>query len=36
MSVFIKSLGMEVWQYVVIGWSVPTKIDDGKTIDKDE
>ena len=35
MSVFIKSLGMDAWQSVVIGWSLPTRIDDGKIVIKD-
>ena len=27
MSIFIKSLGMEVGQFVVTGWSAPTKTE---------
>ena len=34
MSIFIKSLGMELWLYVVIGWSIPTKIENGETVIK--
>ena len=34
MSIFIKSLEMEVWQSVVTGWSVPTKIENGETMIK--
>ena len=34
MSVFIKSLGFEVWQYVKIGWSVLTKLVNGETVIK--
>ena len=33
-STFIKSLGMEAWQFVVIGWSVPTKIENGEMMIK--
>ena len=34
LSVFIKSLGFEVWQYVKIGWSVLTKLVNGETVIK--
>ena len=36
MIIFIKSLGMEVWQSIMIGWSVPTKIENEKTVIKPE
>ena len=36
MSTFIKSLGMEVWESVVSGWTIPTKIKNGETMIKPE
>ena len=36
MSTFIKSLGVEVWKSVVSGWTVPTKIENGETMIKNE
>ena len=35
MSVFIKSLGMEVWESIVTGRFVPTKVDNGENVVKD-
>ena len=34
MSVFIESLGFEVWQYVETGWLVPTRTNNGKSVIK--
>ena len=34
MSTLIKSLGMEVWQFVVLGWTAPTKIENGRIVIK--
>ena len=36
MSVFIKSLGMEVWKSIVTRWSIPTTIVAGKTMVKEK
>ena len=32
MSVFMKSLGFEVWQTVETGWSILTKTNNGKLV----
>ena len=34
MSTFIKSLGIEVWEFVVSGWTVLTKIQNGEIMIK--
>ena len=36
MSMFIKSLEIEVWESVVLGWTAPTKIKNGETMAKPE
>ena len=30
MSMFIKSLGIEIWEFVVLGWIIPANTKDGK------
>ena len=34
MTTYIKSLGIDVWQSIVSGWNIPTKVENGKVIIK--